>query len=70
MSGPVAPAGFVLPLALLVVIALLRPPQTATAATCADYPDQAAAKQGADASDADGDGVCCESLPCPCAGPG
>jgi hypothetical protein len=36
-----------------------------TAATCADYSNQAAAQQAADTRDADGDGVYCESLPCP-----
>src|SRR4051794_23603788 len=40
------------------------------AAVCADYPNQAAAQHAADTRDADGDGVYCESLPCPCAGPG
>jgi hypothetical protein len=36
------------------------------AATCADYPNQAAAQAAHDTRDADGDGVYCESLPCPC----
>jgi hypothetical protein len=40
------------------------------AATCADYPNQAAAQRAADTRDPDGDGIYCESLPCPCAGPG
>jgi hypothetical protein len=42
---------------------------TAHAVTCADYPNQAAAQHAADTSDRDGDGVYCESLPCPCATP-
>ena len=36
------------------------------AATCADYPNQAAAQKAADTRDPDGDGVYCEDLPCPC----
>jgi hypothetical protein len=36
------------------------------AATCTDYPNQAAAQQAADTRDADGDGIYCEDLPCPC----
>jgi hypothetical protein len=50
-------------LALLVIAAF---PSPASAATCADYPNQAAAQQAADTRDADGDGIYCESLPCPC----
>lgn len=38
----------------------------AGAAVCADYPNQAAAQQAADTIDADGDGLYCEALPCPC----
>ena len=38
----------------------------AEAKTCADYPNQAAAQRAADTRDADGDGIYCESLPCPC----
>jgi len=46
------------------------PPTVARAsASCADYPNQAAAQRAADTRDADADGVYCESLPCPCAGP-
>src|ERR1700761_2609300 len=40
------------------------------AAVCADYPNQAAAQRAADTVDADGDGIYCESLPCPCLKPG
>jgi Protein of unknown function (DUF1524) len=38
----------------------------AQAATCADFPNQAAAQEAANTRDSDGDGVYCESLPCPC----
>src|SRR3954447_14546250 len=59
---------------LLVVVALayvgLAAPPTARAATCADYPNQAAAQRAADTRDADGDGIYCEDLPCPCSTPG
>jgi Deoxyribonuclease NucA/NucB len=41
-------------------------PVARAAATCADYSNQAAAQRAADTRDADGDGVYCESLPCPC----
>lgn len=41
-------------------------PAGAHAATCSDYPNQAAAQRAADTRDADGDGIYCESLPCPC----
>src|SRR6478609_3323061 len=50
--------------------AAVPPPEARTAAVCADYPNQAAAQRAADTRDADGDGIYCESLPCPCAGPG
>ncbi len=36
---------------------------------CSDYETQAEAQRAADTRDADGDGVYCEDLPCPCAGP-
>jgi micrococcal nuclease len=39
----------------------------ALAVTCEDYPNQAAAQRAADTRDADGDGIYCEALPCPCA---
>lgn len=45
-------------------------PSASSAATCSQYSNQAAAQRAADTRDADGDGVYCESLPCPCAGPG
>src|SRR3954453_1572523 len=49
---------------------LLDAPIAHAAATCADYPTQAAAQRAADTRDADGDGIYCESLPCPCLKPG
>jgi hypothetical protein len=54
---------------LLVLVGggLLALPGSASAATCADYSNQAAAQRAADTRDADGDGRYCESLPCPCA---
>lgn len=45
-------------------------PVAVRAAVCSDFPNQAAAQAAANTRDADGDGVYCESLPCPCAGPG
>jgi hypothetical protein len=57
-------------LALLAFAATTSPAQARpvahAAATCSDYPNQAAAQRAADTRDADGDGVYCESLPCPC----
>lgn len=35
-------------------------------ATCADFQNQLAAQLAADTRDADGDGIYCEDLPCPC----
>ena len=55
-----------LPLLLVVAALALVAPQAARAATCADYPNQAAAQRAADTRDADGDGIYCEDLPCPC----
>ena len=55
-------------LAVLLAIALL--PSSASAATCADYSTQADAQRAADTRDADGDGIYCESLPCPCSSGG
>ncbi len=51
---------------LVVVAALAASSSPAAAATCDDYPNQAAAQQAADTRDADGDGIYCEALPCPC----
>jgi hypothetical protein len=50
----------------VVVVLALGAPAPANAATCADYPNQAAAQRAHDTRDADGDGIYCESLPCPC----
>jgi hypothetical protein len=48
-----------------VILAAL--PAPSLAATCADYPNHAAAQAAGDTRDADGgDGIYCESLPCPC----
>ena len=44
-------------------------PSGATAAACADHPNQASAQAAKDTRDADGDGIYCEHLPCPCAAP-
>src|SRR4051794_5029498 len=41
-------------------------PVAHAAAVCSDYPSQKAAQEAADTVDADGDGIYCESLPCPC----
>ncbi len=57
---------------LVAVIAVLLMPSAASAAsaaTCSDYSTQAAAQRAADTRDADGDGLYCESLPCPCLKP-
>jgi hypothetical protein len=63
---------FVLPVFAAVVAIGPHPlgPPPALAATCAGYADQAAAQRAADTRDADGDGIYCESLPCPCLKPG
>jgi hypothetical protein len=53
-------------LLLGLLLALLATPAAAQAATCSDYPNQAAAQKAADTRDADHDGIYCESLPCPC----
>ena len=51
----------------LLVAALLATfattPSAAQAATCADYPNQAAAQAAADTRDADGDGIYCVISP-------
>jgi hypothetical protein len=55
-------------LAAFVLLATFRG-QPAHASTCANYANQAAAQRAADTRDGDGDGLYCESLPCPCAQP-
>ena len=44
----------------------LHDPVAQAASVCADYSNQAAAQRAADTIDGDGDGIYCESLPCPC----
>jgi hypothetical protein len=53
---------------LLIPLAVigLADPTAKTTATCADYPNQATSQHAMDTRDADGDGIYCESLPCPC----
>jgi hypothetical protein len=53
-----------------VVAGICAVPSAASAATCADYPNQAAAQRAHDTVDGDGDGVYREALPCPCLKPG
>ena len=55
-----------------VALVLVSPPAASAeaGATCADFPNQAAAQRAANTRDADGDGIYCESLPCPCLRPG
>jgi hypothetical protein len=62
----------------LIVLGLFAPAASArsleyrvvrAATVCAEHPNQAAAQRAADTVDGDGDGVYCESLPCPCAKP-
>lgn len=48
----------------------LIPPPAAEAATCAEHSNQASAQRAKDTRDGDGDGVYCETLPCPCSRPG
>ena len=55
---------------LIALTALFASAAPAQAKTCADYPNQAAAQVAHDTRDADGDGIYCESLPCPCLTPG
>jgi hypothetical protein len=45
------------------------PPVARAAAICADHPDQASAQRAKDTRDSDGDGIYCETLPCPCLPP-
>src|SRR3954463_9074790 len=57
-------------IAVVAAGSLLLAPAGARAATCSDYSTQADAQRAADTRDADGDGIYCESLPCPCLKPG
>lgn len=54
----------------LMLVATAAAPSAASAATCSDYDNQADAQRAADTRDADGDGIYCEALPCPCLRPG
>jgi micrococcal nuclease len=53
-----------------VALSLSLPPASASAAICSDHPNQASAQRAKDTRDADGDGIYCEDLPCPCLMPG
>jgi hypothetical protein len=55
-------------IAVLLVVGWTAP--GASAATCSDYSNQAQAQRAKDTRDADGDGIYCEGLPCPCLKPG
>jgi hypothetical protein len=44
-------------------------PIASAATVCADHPNQASAQSAKDTRDPDGDGIYCESLPCPCLPP-
>lgn len=55
---------------VLILCAVMFAPAAAQAATCSDYPNQAAAQRAADTLDANGDGIFCNALPCPCLKPG
>jgi hypothetical protein len=55
--------------AALVVVGAPKGTEQAQAATCAQSANQAAAQAAANTRDGDGDGIYCEDLPCPCAGP-
>jgi hypothetical protein len=45
------------------------PTANVSLATCDDYQNQADAQRAKDTRDADGDGIYCETLPCPCLPP-
>lgn len=60
--------GLILTLAITAAAGLWPP--AASAATCSDFRNQAEAQRAADSRDTDGDGIYCESLPCPCEKPG
>jgi micrococcal nuclease len=57
-------------ISLLCFAALGASAGSASAATCAGYSNQADAQRAGDTRDADGDGIYCEALPCPCLKPG
>jgi hypothetical protein len=58
--------GVLIVLLAVVGVGLAHGSAEAQAATCSDYPNQAAAQAAGDTRDADGDGIYCQSLPCPC----
>jgi hypothetical protein len=66
LGGPRMRAGLAVTATLVALAAFGTSPNEAAAATCSDYPNQAAAQRAADTRDGDGDGVYCEALPCPC----
>lgn len=60
---------------LMLAIAIVAPavadrPGAHASKTCADYQNQRQAQLNKDTRDADGDGIYCEALPCPCLKPG
>ena len=67
-------AGWGVGLLLLVLLIASTPgwgdSKVTASATCSDYSNQADAQRAKDTRDTDGDGIYCESLPCPCLKPG
>jgi hypothetical protein len=59
----------VLALGILAAVALSGP-AAHSSAVCADFSNQAAAQRANNTRDGDGDGILCETLPCPCLKPG
>lgn len=59
-------AGVLAAAAALVALGLGVGTDAALGASCADFPNQAAAQRAANTRDGDGDGIYCETLPCPC----
>ena len=57
---------FALSLVLVALGAAAPAASVAQAATCAEFTNQADAQAAANTRDPDGDGIYCESLPCPC----
>jgi hypothetical protein len=53
-------------LVVLIVFAALTATSGAATQTCSEFPNQAAAQRAADTRDGNGNGIYCESLPCPC----
>ncbi len=69
--------GALLTLTAIVLVAVLAVPRQSDAVpgaqaakTCSDYSNQRQAQLKKDTRDADGDGIYCEALPCPCLKPG